>query len=192
MGVYLNLKKSIQRDLVTFSLTNLTDYQSNSTFPAPVTTDIGKTIYRSDLDELFQLQQNQTELGLQWVGINYDFFFIDFDDNAQIQELPNNHLVGTKAIGVTVDEHFVEMGLLVGLSIFGDTNFKKHDVVLDAMFTRYLPTKKIPVYNQAGGALTGSFIVQNGCEVMPMAKADQRPVQFMSINLSTDCTVDLR
>lgn len=191
MGVFLDVKKSVQRNLIAFSLTHLSDYQSNTANPAPVVGDLGKTCYRSDLDKLFQLQQDQTELGLQWVEVNYDFFFLDFDDHSQVQELPANHLIGTKAISVRVDEHFVFMDLMLVVSMFADTNFKKHDVVMDALFSAYLPTKSLPVYNQSTGSQSGSFLVGNGTEVLPMVKADQRPIQFLSVSLNTDRTVNL-
>lgn len=189
MGVYLDLKKSIQRELVRFSLTNLTDYQMEDEFPGDV--ELGLTCYRTDLDKLYQYQENVTELGRQWVEVPYDFFFLDFDDHAQIQELPNHHLIGTKAISTSVEEHFVFVSLLIGVAMFNDTNFSKHDVVLDALFTRFLPTKQIPVYNQMTGNQQGTFICQDGLEVMGIAKADQRPVQFVSIDLATDRTVSL-
>lgn len=193
MGVFLDLKKSIQRDLIAFSLTNLSDFQSVNLagMPTPSTTDAGKTCYRSDEDKLYQLQADATENNKGWVEVGYDFFFVDFDDHAQIQELPNHHLVGTKAISVNVDEHMVEMGLLLVVSAFGDSNFQKHDVVVDALFSRYLPTKSINIYRSSDGAASGHFMVKNGTEVMPMAKADQRPVQFISVALATDRTVSL-
>jgi hypothetical protein len=189
MGVYLDLKKSIQRDLVKFSLTNMTDYQSASEFPAGA--QLGQTLYRSDLDKLYRWEANVTELGQQWVEVAYDFFFLDFDDHAQIQELPDHHVVGTKSISVSLEEHLPYVSLLIGVSMMNDTNFVQHDRLVDLLFTRYLPTKKIPVYNQSNGSEQGSFICMDGLEVMGIAKADQRPVQFLSLDLATDRTVSL-
>lgn len=191
MGLYLDLKKSIQRDLIQFSLLYLTDSQSNSAFPDPTSVDVGKTCYRSDLDKLYALKQDVTELGKQWVEVEYDYFFLDFDAHAQVQELPNHHLIGTKGITIRSDEHFVEVDLLLVLSIFGDTNFVVHDIAMDHLFQRYLPTQKIPVYAQSNGQHSGDFIVKNGTEIMGIVKADQRPIQFVSIALNTDRTVSL-
>lgn len=190
MGVYLDIKKSLQRDLVTFSLTNLTDFQQG-TMPAVEALDLGVTLYRTDEDKLYQLQSGVTELGKEWVAAPYDFFFVDFDAHSQIQELPQHHLVGTKAIGATTDEHFVEGMALIGVAMFNDVNFNKHDIVIDKLFSRYLPTKSVPVFQQSDGARNGALIIQNGTEVMPIAKADQRPLQFLSLLFSTDRTVNL-
>lgn len=190
MGVYLDVKKSLQRDLVTFSLTHLTDYQATSD-PVADADSLGKFLYRTDLDKLFQVQQGVTQLGYEWVEIDYDSLFFDFDSHAQAQSLPEKHIVGTKAISASVSEHVVEMGLLIGVSIYNDTNFKRHDQVLDALLTRYLPTKQIQIYRFEDGIPSGNLQILDGTEVMPMAKADQRPLQFLAVSLLSNRTLDL-
>lgn len=190
MGVYLDVKKSLQRDLIEFSTMYLTNYQGNA-LPSLDSAEEGQTAYHIGQDQMYVVQADQTELGKQWVPIPPDYFFLDFDGHSQTQELPTHHLVGTKAIGLIVDEHFVETSFLAVVTMFNDSNFVAHDKIVDALFMRYLPTKKVKLYTTSNGQHNGDLIITNGTEIMPMAKADQRPIQFISVAANTDRTVSL-
>lgn len=181
MGIYYNLKKSLVRNLVEFSLINLSDGVGTA-FPSnPVSK---QTFYRADQGKLYKYNGS-------WQEIDVDYFFFDLDTHAEEQQIPTNSVVVLKGFSAEADEHVVSITAMVGAMIVNDTNLKKHDQVMDALFTMFLPTKYTKVWDMENGAVIGTLQATNGSEIMPMYKADQRPLQFIGVTLLSDLTLNL-
>lgn len=181
MSLYKTLKKSFVRNIVDIALKTLPN-GSGGAFPGSPTA--GLIFYRTDEDKLYRYTT-------VWTEIDIDYFFFDMDTHATEQSLPDHSYVAQRGFSLEVDEHLVRMDAFVGVSILNDVNLTQHDNVLDAIFDSFLPTAKLPVYHQTTGLKIGEFTVLNGTEVLPMAKADQRPLQFVGVALTTDLTVNL-
>lgn len=181
MGVYYNLKKSVVRNLVEFSLLNLPDGVGTA-FPGSPASK--QTFYRTDLGKLYKYNGS-------WQEIDIDYFFFDLDAHAEEQQLPNQSSIVLKGFSTVADEHIVSAEFMVGVMIFNDTNLKKHDQVLDALFNMFLPTKYIKIWDMTTGFEVGTLVTANGTEVMPMCKANQRPLQMMGVTMISNITVNL-
>lgn len=181
MAIYYNLKKSLIRNLIDFSITQLAD-GSGTSFPAnPVAK---QTFYRTDLVTLYRRNTN-------WDPIDIDTFFFDFDAHADDQVIPDNSFICLKGFSVMVDGHVISVECMVGVMIMNDTNLVKHDQVIDNLFTMLLPTKYLKIWDMSTGDEIGTIQATNGIEVMPMFKANQRPLQFVGASFLSNITVNL-
>lgn len=180
MGLYYNIKKSMLREIVSLSLQYLPDTVGTS-FPASPNT--GHTAYRTDLEKLFYFS-------VTWQELPLDYFFFDLDSHAEEQEIPDNSLLTIKGFTISLDEHIISVDCLIGVMIKDDTNLVKHDEVLDKLFTRFLPTKEVELFDMTSGEKVGIATSLGNLEVSPMFKSNLRPLQFLTVSFLTDLTAD--
>lgn len=184
MSHYQDMKLSFDRFVVDFGNKYLAD-GSGTSFPTSSLT-LSMTFYRTDQDKLYQL----TGIGPSvWTQLDQDYFFVPFDYHSIETGYPDRHLIGTKDFSVYVDDKIFECHALVGIGLKNDPAGLKHISIMDTLFSLLLPTKHIDIYVTSSGTKSGSFVIPTGTEVLPMAKADQRPIQFIGVTLLTDRTV---
>ncbi|MBD9544260.1 hypothetical protein IB276_32975 [Ensifer sp. ENS04] len=116
--------------------------------------------------------------------------FVDWEAHANIHELPDQDLIGLTAVTLTEEE--VEMfsgSFTIGISSFAsDKNlFRLRNYVGEA-FARMRPLSKIPFYDAEACQQRGWLIITDGTTVMPMTKADARPLQFVQCAFVFDAT----
>lgn len=182
MGIYYNMKKSLIRAIVELSINSLAGGIGTS---FPPSAGANSTFYRSDQGKLYQFKNSA------WVEIDIDYFFVDLDLHATEQNLPSNNLLVSRGCGLRVDEHFVTFDVSIGVMMLNDTNLVEHDLTMDKVVDFFLPTKTFPIYNMDNGTVIGKFQVLNDIEILPMIKADQRPIQFLGVTLASNITANL-
>lgn len=181
---YQDMKLSFDRFAIDFANYNFCDGKGTA-FPTSSLT-LNMVFYRSDQDKLYQL----TSLGPSvWTQLPQDYYFVPFDFHSIETGYPDRHFIGTKDFSVYVDDKNYECSALVGFGLKDDPAGLKHVSIMDTLFQLLLPLKHIDIFITSTGVKSGSFIIPTGTEVLPMAKADQRPIQFIGIKMLTDRTV---
>lgn len=186
MSNLLNFQKSLCRYLIDFSCREMSK-GIGASFPTDYS--IGDIFFRSDQVKLYQLTMDDPSD--VWTELPIDYFYIDFDAHAQIHEYPEHDIIGLRAFQIVIDEHIFYVSGMFGVGIFNDTNLQRHYRILDKLYAELLPTRRLPVYDMNSGLMIGEFIILDGTELMPMFKADNRPIQFIGFSFSSDLTASL-
>lgn len=117
---------------------------------------------------------------------------VNFDAHADDDTaLPPGDLIGMAGLSWNVDDHFVEVNVMIGISTEEDTNLFRMINLLDPLFESLLPTKRINAYNADTGDKAGNFVVENGTRAMPVGGSAARPLQFIMIGLKSTMTFNL-
>ncbi|WP_454287258.1 hypothetical protein [Rhizobium arsenicireducens] len=107
--------------------------------------------------------------------------FIDWEAHANIHELPETDLIGTTAITITEEEPEVfSFSFTLGISTFGDDGnlFRLRNYVGEA-FRRLRPGLQIAYCDRITAEQLGWLHIVDGTVVLPMTRADARPLQFV-------------
>ncbi|MBC2806551.1 hypothetical protein ACCS91_33425 [Rhizobium ruizarguesonis] len=114
--------------------------------------------------------------------------YVDWEAHANIQELPEADLIGTTAITFTEDEPEMFHGsFTIGVSTYGNDHhlFRLRNYVGE-VFKRLRPTSKIGFYDHQTLEQKGWLHIVDGTIVMPMTRADVRPLQFIQCQFIFD------
>lgn len=187
MSAFLDLRISLQRFLLDFSMKNLSAGVGTS-FP---TTNLTQNMifYRSDQDKIYRLNVVNPA---SWVVEVSDYFYFDFDAHALQPNYPERDLIGIRGYGLRSDDGMLQIEAMVGLSIFNDSKLIRHNKIMDKLFQVLLPSKIIPVQNYSDGSGTKyeDMKVMNGTEVLPTVNTDARVFQFVGVMAGTGVTAE--
>jgi hypothetical protein len=112
--------------------------------------------------------------------------FIDWEAHANILELPDSDLVGITAVTFSEDEA-ISGSFTVGISTFAsDKNLFRLRNYVGKAFSCMVRGSKIPIYDQEACVQIGWAHIIDGTTVMPMTKADTRPLQFVQCGFVLD------
>jgi hypothetical protein len=116
--------------------------------------------------------------------------YIDWEAHANILELPDTDLIGTTAVTFTEDEPDLFTGSFsIGVSSYAsDKNLFRLRNYVGEVFRHLRPGDKIPYYDRETLVQRGWLYITNGTSVLPMTKADVRPLQFVQVNFAFDAT----
>lgn len=112
--------------------------------------------------------------------------FVDFDNHADIDTLPNTDIVGIRAMMVDTAEKVMNVNVMFGVSTEDDKNLFRHRDIVDKLFTALQPTKRISYIDAVNGVALGYLIIQGGTTVVPITRALIRPFQQISVSLLGD------
>lgn len=116
--------------------------------------------------------------------------FVDWEAHANIHELPDTDLIGPTALALTEDEpQFFSGSTTIGVSTFSsDKNLFRLRNFVGRVFNQIRPGSKIPLYDQEACVQIGWIHVVGGTAMLPMTRADARPLQFVQCNFIFDPT----
>lgn len=110
-----------------------------------------------------------------------DIEYIDWEAHANIHELPEKDMIGSTAVTFTEEspDEF-SMSFTIGVSTYGDdpSLFRLRNYVGE-VFKRLRPGSKIPFYDAQTATQLGWIYITDNTMVMPMTRADVRPLQFI-------------
>jgi hypothetical protein len=114
--------------------------------------------------------------------------FVDWEAHANINELPTRDLIGTTAVSFSEEEPDVFAGsMTIGVSTYAnDQNLFRLRNIVGEVFRQLRPGEKIPFYDHETLMQKGWLYVVNGTTVLPMTKADVRPLQFVQCSFVFD------
>lgn len=107
--------------------------------------------------------------------------FIDWEAHANIHELPERDLIGLTAVTFNESEPETFQGsFTLGISTYkNDKNLFRLRNYVGTAFSRMRGTCKIPLYDTENSMQLGWLYIADGTTVMPMTRADVRPLQFV-------------
>ncbi len=107
--------------------------------------------------------------------------FIDWEAHANIHELPDTDLIGLTALTVTEDSaHMFQGSFTLGASSFSsDKNLFRLRNYVGKAFSCMRSECKIPFYDAEACTMVGWLYIVDGTTIMPMTRADARPLQFI-------------
>jgi hypothetical protein len=123
---------------------------------------------------------------LEYPNVTIDY--LDWEAHANVQELPDCDLIGSTAITFTEDQPEIFNGsFTIGVSIYADDKslFRLRNYVGE-VFNRLRPGMKIPFYDHKTLEQKGWFHIVDGTIVLPMTRADARPLQFVQCQFILD------
>lgn len=125
---------------------------------------------------------------LKYADVPIDF--IDWEAHANVQELPDTDLLGTTAVTFTEEDPELFSGSFsVGVSSYAsDKNLFRLRNYVGEVFRRLRLGEKIPYYDREALVQRGWLYITNGTSVLPMTKADVRPLQFVQCNFVFEAT----
>jgi hypothetical protein len=117
-----------------------------------------------------------------------DIEYVDWEAHANIQELPEGDLIGTTAITFTEDQPELFNGsFTIGVSTYADdSNLFRLRNYVGEVFNRLRPGMKVPFYDHETLEQKGWFHIVDGTIVLPMTRADARPLQFVQCQFVFD------
>lgn len=116
--------------------------------------------------------------------------FVNWDAHAEINTLPAGDVVGIGNLGVsTVDKEFhIEIGFGISTLPADDTNLFRMIGYVKRLFALLQPEMQIPLVHEDTGEQLGVMIIVGDSDVLPTAKTQTRPVQFIMISLVATVT----
>lgn len=121
---------------------------------------------------------------------NTEISYIDWEAHANIQELPNADLVGTTALAFTEEqEELFSVSFTIGVSTYADdANLFRLRNIVGKVFSSLRPQQKIPYYDHQTLEQRGWLHLVPGTTILPMTRADVRPLQFVQCQAILDPT----
>lgn len=116
---------------------------------------------------------------------------VNFDAHADETTVPKTDIIGISSLSIRTDEHLVEVKGMLGLSTLDDTNLFRLMELMDVLYDRLLPTRRIQLYDAATGVANGVLILDNGTTVLPVGGSDARPLQYVMVSMSSTRTLKL-
>lgn len=115
----------------------------------------------------------------------------NFENMGSENELPQHDLVGISNLSIEMDEHLLELELLIGISTYDDLNNFRLRKLVGYLFEELKPTKNLPIIHaETGEPLNASMVVMNGTKMMPVSGAT-RPARFFIVRMMATLTQDL-
>lgn len=114
--------------------------------------------------------------------------FVDWEAHANIQELPDCDLIGTTAVTITEDSADMFSGsFTIGVSTYAtDASLFRLRNYVGEIFKRLQSGSKIAFYDHKTLEQKGWLYVADGTLIMPMTRADVRPLQFIQCQFLFD------
>lgn len=114
------------------------------------------------------------------LGITQKLSFVDLDCHAEVQELPQNDIIGIKSFSSYDNDGVYQISAFIVCSTMNDENGIRLSKLIGYMFSRFAGSKSLKVINEDQQPVSCLDIL-GGTEVMPMSKSDGRMVQYIDI-----------
>lgn len=116
---------------------------------------------------------------------------VNFDAHADDATIPEGDLIGMAGLTWDVNDHFLYVNVMIGISTVEDTNLFRMISLLDSLFEKLLPTRTISAYDADSGEVIGDFVVRNGTKALPVGGTETRPLQYIMVGLQSTVTFSL-
>lgn len=119
-----------------------------------------------------------------------DAQYVDWEAHANLHELPEGDLIGTIAITFTEEAPELFSGSFsIGVSTqTNDVSLFRLRSYVGEVFSKLRPGMQIALFDRESMIQLGWLHVVDGTHVMPMQRADARPLQFVQCNFVFDAT----
>lgn len=174
--IFRDMRQSINRFLVDFSLRYMTDSQGDSLPGGPL---VGHTHFDADSNLL------QSWNGSSWQSLALDHYLFDFDAHASVEAFPPHHIIGQQGFTAEAEEGMHLCSTLIGVGPHQDRNLILLDSFIDLLYDRLSPLNSIKLISMDDGIeyADNQLGIMGGTTVLPVAKTDARTLQFIAVDL---------
>jgi hypothetical protein len=119
---------------------------------------------------------------------NIEIGYVDWEAHANINELPDTDLIGSTTITITEESPEMFHGsFTIGVSTYADDKnlFRLRNYVGE-IFNRLRPGSKVAFYDHETLEQKGWFNIVDGTTILPVTRADARPLQFVQCQFILD------
>ena len=110
-----------------------------------------------------------------------DWIYVDFEDHADLQEIPQVDCMGLCGLGAIADEGTDTIAFSVGVSSYNDKNLFRHRTTVADLYERWRRgASQVPLLDADTAAMKGSLVLTDGLTLAPMSRADIRPFQILT------------
>lgn len=107
--------------------------------------------------------------------------YVDFDQTADIQDLPNSDLVGINGFAMTDMDRQYDVMFGVTITTINDPNLFRISKCVDSYFRQLLAGKTFLVYDEVTADQIGSCEIYTGTAVSPVERAEALIVQQIAV-----------
>lgn len=113
--------------------------------------------------------------------------FLDWDEHANIHELPESDLAGPAGIGM-VDEGggLYSIVFSIGVSTQNDPSLFRLRQMMSELYGLLSPGQQIALYDHEQNAPLSWMIVQSPVAVTPVTRTEVRPLQFIELQATVN------
>lgn len=112
-------------------------------------------------------------------NLSTDLAYLNLDEHAAVNEFPSNDVVGLWSFAVDEDPVSFTIHAAVGISTINDPGLFRHYELAARFFERLRGERKIEYVDADDGRIISWIVLVNGTNLMPMSRAEIRPIQFV-------------
>jgi hypothetical protein len=105
--------------------------------------------------------------------------YVEWDAHASINDLPQTDLIGLTAFALLAEENVVQVNCSIGVATFNEKNLFRLRKAAAIVFESLISGKTIPYLDANSGVVTNQLVIAGGTNLMPVARADVRSIQFV-------------
>lgn len=120
---------------------------------------------------------------------NFDVF--DFDSHASVNDMPENDVIGISEYSIAnADNHYYVTCMIVICTKADDAQLGRLNPAMSALFSELKPGfSGITVVNAQSGNEIGVLKVMENVTALPVARADNRPIQMIAVEMGSSFLV---
>jgi hypothetical protein len=115
-----------------------------------------------------------------------DFEFIDWDEHADIHELPDGDLFGIAGVGMVTDEGIYDVVFGLAAATTNDTGLNRLRTLISKCRGRLKPGTTIPFYDLVTEQPLTYILIKSPVAIEPMTRAGTRPFQGLDFVATID------
>lgn len=110
-----------------------------------------------------------------------DWTYVDFEDHADLQQIPEVDCIGLAGLGAIAEEGTDTIAFSVGVSSFNDKNLFRHRAVVADLYEQWRRGgSQVPLLDADTATMKGCLVLTEGLTLAPMSRADMRPFQIIT------------
>ena len=119
-------------------------------------------------------------MGGGWANGGGGLSYVDWDDHADIEKLPQNDLIGLSGFAITDLEKHHEIFFGVMVASYNDQNLFRMVDYVDTFYRRLLTGKQFNVFHPTSGVKIGVASMERGTAVAPVTRTETRAAQAIT------------
>lgn len=110
--------------------------------------------------------------------------YIDWEDHANIEQLPASDCVGLNGLGAIADDETDTFSFSIAFSTWDDKNLFRLRAAIAAVYEDLRHSgKSLTLYDADSGLAIGKLVITAGTVLAPMGRAEARPYQLITATL---------
>jgi hypothetical protein len=112
--------------------------------------------------------------------------FVDWDEHANINELPSGDILGPAGVGMTDEQGVYEIVMAIGCSTYQDPSLFRLRKMMSLLYGKLKPQSKLTLYDHDTAQPITFMVSTSPVSVTPITKVEARPLQFIELKLLAD------